>query len=190
MLGYGKIPELWKEGLAEVESLDFKYTTISLADVYDLSFKHALGLIGRNGGAIEGQTVRIKTQPPKAVPLEVGFEGHYPKERRPLDVGLNETTREAEFSFDGIGFAVNGEATKSSEDGPDVDFQAEMTIDREPAVISTLPTADRTRKPTLFWRYRLKPGQHRVLLKILNPSPDAEIHLADVVIYGPSTSSR
>ena len=190
MLGYEKIPESWKQGLAEVEPLDFKYTTISLAEVYDLSFKHALELVGRNGGVIEGEAVRIKIQKPKAVPLEVGFEGYYPKERRPLDVRLNDTAREAEFSFDGIGFAVNGEAVKSSEDGPDVDFQAEMTIDGEPALRSTLPTADRTRKPTLFWRFRLKPGQHRIRVKLLNPSAGAEIHLADVVIYGASTSSR
>jgi hypothetical protein len=57
-------------------------------------------------------------------------------------------------------------------------------------VKSILPTAERTRKPTLFWRYRLAPGQHRILFKILNPAPGAEIHLADVVIYGPSSSSR
>ena len=187
ILGYDKIPEPWKEGLAAVEPLDFNYTTSSLSEAYGLSFKHALEMIGRNGGVIEGETVRIKIQKPKAVPLEVGFEGHYPKERRLLDVRLNDTAREAEFSFDGIGFAVNGEAAKSSEDSPDVDFEVEMMIDGEPAVRSTLPTADRTRKPTLFWRYRLKPGQHRALFKILNPSPGAEIHLADVVIYGAPT---
>ena len=190
MLGYEKIPESWKQGLAAVEPLDFKYTTISLAETYDLSFKHALQMIVRNGGMIDGEKVQIQIRQPKAVPLEVGFEGHYPKERRPLDVRLNEKAREAEFSFDGIGFAVNGEAVKSSENGPDVDLKVEMTIDKEPAVLSILPTADRTRKPTLFWRYRLQPGQHRVRVKLLNFSAEAEIHLSDVVIYGPSTSSR
>ena len=190
MIGYGKIPESWGQGLAAVEPLDFKYTTISLAETYDLSFKHALQMIVRNGGVIDGEKVRIQIQQPKAVPLEVGFEGHYPKERRPLDVRLNEKAREAEFSFDGIGFAVNGEAVKSSENGPDADLKVEMTIDKEPAVLSTLPTADRTRRPTLFWCYRLKPGQHRVRIKLINSSAEAEIRLSDVVIYGPSTSSR
>jgi hypothetical protein len=147
-------------------------------------------MIVRNGGVIDGETVQIKIQQPKAVPLEVGFEGHYPKERRPLDVRLNEKAREAELSFDGIGFAVNGEAVKSSKDSPDADLKVEMTIDKEPAVRMILPTADRTRKPTLFWCYRLKPGQHRVLFKILNPSSGADIHLADVVIYGASTFSK
>ena len=58
-----------------------------------------------------------------------------------------------------------------------------MAIDGEPAARSMLPTADRTRKPTLFWRYRLKPGQHRVRIKLLNPSAGAEIRLSDVVVY-------
>ena len=45
MLGYKNIPAYWKQGLAEVEPIDFKYTTISLNDVYELSYKHALGMI-------------------------------------------------------------------------------------------------------------------------------------------------
>ena len=183
MIGYGNIPESWKQGLAAVEPLDFKYTTISLTEVYDLSFKHALELVRRNGGAIDGETVQIKVQRPKALPLEVSFEGHFPKERRTLDIRLNDTAGEAEFSFDGIGFAVNGEAVKPSEESPDVDLEVEMAIDGEPAARSILPTADRTRKPTLFWRYRLKPGQHRVRIKLLNPSAGAEIRLSDVVVY-------
>ena len=186
MIGYGKIPESWKQGLAPVEPMDFKYTTISLAETYDLSFQHALKVIVSNGGAIDGETVRIKTQPPKPVPLEVGFEGHYPKEKRPLNIRVNETAPEAEFSFDGIGFAVNGEAVRSGEQSPDVDLKVELKIDGEPAVMSTLPTADRTRKPTLFWRYRLKAGQHRIRIRWLNPAPGAELRLSDVVVYAAS----
>jgi len=190
IVGYENIPGLWKEGLPAIEPLDFQYTTISLSEVYGLSFKRALEVVAKNGGVVDGESVRIKVQKPSAVPLEVSFEGHFPKERRTLDIHLNETAREAEFSFDGIGFAVNGEAVKPSEESPDIDLWAELTVDGEPAVKSVLPTADLTRKPTLFWRYRLQPGQHRVVVKILNPVPDAEVHLADVVTYGSSTSSR
>jgi hypothetical protein len=190
MIGYGNIPASWKEGFSAVESLDFQYTSISLSEVYELSFKHALEVVGKNGGVVDGESARIRVQRPKAVPLEVSFEGHFPKERRMLDVRLNETAREGEFSFDGTGFVVNGEAVKLNEASLDVTLELEMAVDGEPAVKSILPTADRTRKPTLFWRYRLRPGQHRVLVKILNPAPGAEVHLADVVIYGASTSSR
>jgi hypothetical protein len=171
--------------LSQVEPLDFQYTTISLAEVYELSFRHALELVGRNGGAVDGESVQIKVQRPAAVPLEVSFEGHFPIERRRLDIRLNETSREAEFSFDGIGFAVNGEAVTPSEESPDVVLETEMTIDGGPPVRSVLPTADRIRKPTPFWGYRLPPVPHRIRIKLLNPSAGAELRLTGVVIYSP-----
>jgi hypothetical protein len=183
IIGYGRIPGSWKEGLPAVESLDFQYTTVSLAEVYELSLKHALEVIGRNGGSVDGDAVRIKVQKPVAVPLEVSFEGHLPKERRGLDVRLNEETWEAEFSFDGIGFAVNGEAVKPDEDSPDVVLEAEMTIDGGPAVKSILPTAERTRKPTPFWGYRLPAGPHRVRIRLLDPSAGAELSLTSLIVY-------
>jgi hypothetical protein len=185
VLGYGNIPGSWKEGLPAVESMDFQYTTVSLAEVYELSFNHALEVVKRNGGAVEGDSVRIPVQRPAAVPFEVSFEGHLPKERRTLDIRLNEQNREAEFSFDGIGFAVNGEAVKPGEDSPDVVLEAEMTVDGDPAVKSILPTADRIRKPTPFWSYRLPPGSHRVRIKLLNPAAGADLSLSSAVIYSP-----
>jgi len=190
MIGYANVPEAWKQGLSAVEARDFQYTTISLLEAYELSFKHALELVGRNGGVVDSESVRLKVQRPRAVPLEMSFEGHFPKERRTLDIHLNETAREAEFSFDGIGFAVNGGAVQPSEESPDVDLDVEMTVDEEPAVRSVLPTADRTRKPTPFWRYRLRPGQHRIRVKLLNASPGAELYLSDVVVYAASASLR
>jgi hypothetical protein len=186
VLGYGNIPGSWREGLPAVEALDFQYTTISLAEVYELSFKHALQVVRRNGGSVDGESVRIQVQKPTAVPLEVSFEGHLPKERRSLDIRLNEASGETEFSFDGIGFAVNGEAVKPDEDNPDVVLQAEMTVDGGPPVPSSLPTAERARKPTLFWGYRLPPGPHRVRIRLLNPSAGAELFLASVVVYASS----
>jgi hypothetical protein len=119
----------------------------------------------------------------------VSFEGHLPIERRPLDVRLNGTAAEAEFSFDGIGFAVNGETVKSSAEGPDADLEVEMVIDDKPAVKSILPTADRTRKPTPFWCYRLQPGPHSVRIKLLTPVPGIELRLSSVVVYAAGQAS-
>ncbi len=190
MLGYEKIPVDWRQGLADIEAVDFKYTEISLAEAYDLSFRQALEMIRRNGGTTEGESVRIKIQEPRVVPLEAGFEGHYPVERRRLDIMLDGASPEAEFTFEGIGFALNGAAVASDDDkvaapkANDVRVRMTTEIDGRPGETLDLPLNDRTRKPTLFWRYGLSPGPHRVRLKLQDLYPKMAVELAEVVVYG------
>ncbi len=183
IIGYEKIPESWRQGLAAVEELDFEDTSISLTDAYDLSFRHALEMIKKNGGEVGSKEVRIKVQKPGAGPLEAGFAGHYPKERRRLDICLNGETKEAEFHFEGIGFAVNGAVERVEDDVPDAVLELEVLLDGNPAEKIILPTEDRIRKPTPFWHYQLNPGEHRVRVRLLNPSPGLDLRLSDVVIY-------
>jgi len=59
-----------------------------------------------------------------------------------------------------------------------------VEIDGGPVETVKLPLDGRVRKPTLFWKYRLKPGKHAMRLKLLQPSPGAEVKLHDAVIYG------
>lgn len=190
MLGYSKIPDFWCQGLSEVENLDFKYTTISLAEAYGLTFKHALQMVKRNGGKVDGDKVEIRRQELRMVPLEVGFEGYYPKERRILDIRMNEKTREAGFAFEGLGFAVNGAAIKTSSGAEDSILEVEMEIDGKSAERSKLPTSHLIRKPTPFWRYQLKPGPHLIRWKLLTPTASAKLHLTDVVIYGDKSNVK
>ncbi|MFQ5823571.1 MAG: ADP-ribosylglycohydrolase family protein [bacterium] len=179
MKGYKNIPEFWKQGLAEVEPIDFKYTTISLNDAYELSFKHALELIKRNGGAVSDKEVTIKLQKPKTVPLEIAFEGHYPQKKMYLEKKL---TDETSFEFEGIGFAVTGGTKKVGE--VDYTFEVEMYIDGALVETATLPTKFTQRRFTPFWRYQLPMTQHEVRLKVLNPTDKAELNLDNVIIYG------
>src|ERR1700743_3486289 len=81
MLGYNKIPAYWKMGLKDAESIDFKYTTMSLNKVYDMGFKHALQNIQLNGGKVDGDKVTIITQMPKTVKFEQGFANMYPLQK-------------------------------------------------------------------------------------------------------------
>jgi hypothetical protein len=184
IIGYKNIPDYWRQGLSDVEPLDFKYTTISLNDVYDMSYRHALEVIKRNGGSVDGDEITIKLQEPKPVRLEVGFEGHYPVERRPLftekGMGL-EIKEERSLEFEGIGFAVTGSVKKSGEE--DYTFNVEMYIDDELVETSNLPSDYKSRKPTPFWRYQLKKGNHKVKFKVLNPSDKATLVLNDLIIY-------
>lgn len=177
--GYKNIPDFWKQGLAEVEAIDFKYTTISLNDAYELSFKHALQMIKRNGGKVSDDEVIIELQEPKTVPLEVAFEGHYPYKRINLDKVI---TGETAFQFEGIGFAVNGSARKKGE--ADYTFNVEMYIDGNLVETAKLPTNFNQRRFTPFWRYQLPMANHEVRLKVLNPTDMAELHLDNVIVYG------
>ena len=88
---------------------------------------------------------------------------------------------EASFEFEGIGFSVTGGTRKTDEE--DYTFKVEMYIDDKLVETSNLPTNYRKRKPTPFWKYQLPRGKHKVLLKILNPSDQAELFLGDLIIY-------
>ena len=179
MLGYSRIPAYWKQGLAEVEPMDFKYTTTSLNDVYGMGFKHALETVRRNGGRVDGQTVFIPEQKVQPVPLEIGFEGHFPAARKSLNLRFGDA---ASFEFEGIGFVVSGNAVKKGKD--DVVLKADLLIDGKSVEVSELPTRSTIRKATPFWRYRLQEGKHAVTVRILNPTDKAEIMLGDLVVYG------
>ena len=179
MLGYRRIPAGWTRGLAAVEGRDFAFTTLSLREAAELSFKHALEVITRSGGAAAGAEVAIPVRPIEPVRLERNFEGHFPSERRRINSVLE---NEYSFEFDGIGFALNGEVVKKAD--PKSVFSIEVEIDGRKADVVELPAEDLIRRETLFWKYRLAPGPHRVRLKLLDPRPGAAVSLSDLVVYG------
>ena len=179
MLGYQKIPAFWKQGLADVEPMKFKYANLSLNDAYDLSFKHALELIRRNGGEVSEDRVVVAVQPVVPVRVEQNFEGHFPVAEIPLRRRL---TDETTFAFEGIGFVVQGAVR--NEAGRDQVVVVEMYIDDRLAEAVELPTNTARRRYIPFWRYELAEGRHTVRLKVRNPSPDATISLERAVVYG------
>ncbi len=184
ILGYNKIPAYWKQGLAEAEDLDFKYTTMSLNDVYQMGMKHALEMIARNGGKTSGEDITISVQKPQAVRLEQSFEKHYPVEKRWINKDLQD---EFTFDFDGVGFVVMGEARplqQSSWDYKgDFAYQAELYIDGAKVESAKLPANFVGRRHELFWKYQLPKGKHSIKIKLLNTDPGFKLHLADIILY-------
>lgn len=179
LIGYSKIPAYWKQGLAEAETLDFKYTTMSLNEVYEIGYKHALQNIQQNGGTVKGENVTIKLQQPIPVRFEQSFKGHFPIERRSIGQNLKD---EFTFEFEGIGFAMRGESAKWN-DNSDYVTKAELYIDNVLAETSELPASFTIRKYDLFWKYKLPKGKHSVRIKLLNPSDAHPVRMDDVVIY-------
>ncbi len=182
MVGYDKIPAYWKMGLKEAEDIDFKYTTMSLNDVYQMGYKHALQVITKNGGKINGNTISIQAETALPVRLEQSFEGHFPVEKRSLNKNLeNEFT----FNFSGIGFVLKGEAlsSKVKDYKGDFYFTADLYVDGVKTETSKLPVWYTTRKLELFWKYQLSKGDHTVKVKLLNPSPDFELRMSEIIVY-------
>jgi ADP-ribosylglycohydrolase len=179
ILGYAKIPAYWKQGLSDVEAMPFEYAGLSLNDVYELSFKHALQVIRRNGGEAADDHVSVAVQPVAAVRVEQNFTGYFPVAEIPLHQTLKDETT---FSFEGVGFVIQGNAqAKGSQDEV---IAIDMTIDNRPAEAIELPTNFTRRRFTPFWKYELSDGKHTVRLKVRNPSGDASVALERAVVYG------
>ncbi|WP_077923102.1 ADP-ribosylglycohydrolase family protein [Spirosoma sp. 209] len=186
MLGYDNIPAYWKQGLKEAEDIDFKYTTLSLNDVYSIGMKHALQVIGRNGGKVDGETVSITLQTPKTVRLEQGFTGHFPLEKRPINKPLAD---EYTTTFNGIGYILSGEVrpkgqTASYQYESDFVAQMEVYIDGKKQETASLPASFTRRRYDLAWKYQLPAGKHTLRLKWLNPTPDVNLRLNNLLVFG------
>lgn len=179
MLGYAKIPAYWKQGLAEVESIDFSHTTISLNDVYDLSLKHALANIVRNGGQVADGQATLPVQRPVPVRREQNFEGHFPTAEILFDRPVRD---ELTFEFTGIGFALQGAAR--SDDGKDQELNGELWIDGKLVASVVLPTAFRTRRYVPFYRYELADGKHTVKIVLREPSKTRYLQANRAIVYG------
>jgi hypothetical protein len=180
VMGYEKIPAYWKMGLKEAESIDFKYTTMSLDDVYEIGLKHAIANIKANGGSEDANGVTLAAQTPVPVRFEKAFDGHYPTAKIPVRWSANKD--EIQFEFTGIGFVIRGDASRWDNFG-DYVFNTELYVDGKLVEKPQLPVSFTTRRYELAWRYQLPKGKHAVRLKILNPSKENEIRVGDVIVY-------
>jgi hypothetical protein len=189
MMGYENIPGSWKQGLDKVEGMDFKYTTISLDDTYEMSFRQALGMISRNGGDTGSDELRIPLQEPEAVPFERAFEGHFPVKTINLGWGGKRLKAGGEteyvFDFEGKGFVVRGEATKADGSMKESDLEVEIYVDGELYEETLMPTAFTKRKHEVSWKYNMPLGQHKVKVVLKNPKKGYGLHMSSVLIYGP-----
>jgi hypothetical protein len=188
MLTYSKIPDYWKQGLSNVEDINFKYTTISLNDVYKMGYNHAIQNIKRNGGTILNNDITIKLQKPVAVRYEKGFVNHFPVEILEIEENhrkLDEHNTEYSFEFKGVGFIVKGksEVDLKSKGNDDYNPEIEVFIDNVLAEKAILPTDFTKRRHEICWKYNLKAEKHIVKIRLINPKKDYIIWLDNILIY-------
>ncbi len=75
ILGYEKIPEIWKRHIPDIADKKFIYTDYSFNSVVERTLHYAEIIIVENGGSVEGDIFTIKIQEPKEPPLEQSFPG-------------------------------------------------------------------------------------------------------------------
>ena len=202
MTGYDSIPAFWLKPLQEIEPLDFEATTMSLAKAYDLSFKHAMEMISREGGSVEGDKIVIPFAAPVPVAFEQNFEKTYPVFRDRFDRSF---TDELIYEFTGNGYIFYGNLVKNSKIDknyidrvskrvgsevfglaePDDLYVAELEVYIDGNLDETvkMPMKNTSRRLEPDWRYQLAEGNHTVRLKWINPNPEYEIRINDIMIY-------
>lgn len=179
ILGYSNIPKYWMKGLKDAEDMNFKYTNISLNKVYEISNKHALYMIEKNGGKIEGDNVIINTQRPEAVRLEQNFEGMYPVDKKGF---YSVDKNPIEFEFEGTGFVLRGNAQRKHENAPYGELVAKLYIDDKEVETAEFPLNYKYRRHDLFWKYQLPFGNHKVRIEYTS-NDDYCLKTWDYIIY-------
>lgn len=174
--GYSSIPADWIEPLKKAEEIDFAYIPYSLNDTYSMSFAHALEMIKRNNGKVTDKDVTIKCQKPKSVRFEQSFPGLVPAERKPIKTVLADTYT---FESNCAGILINGYVKGNN----DYVAELEVTLDGQAPERFTMPVSYRKRRLDIYWNFEMKPGNHTITLRWLNPVEGAKINVVDAVLY-------
>lgn len=182
ILGYDQIPDYWKDPLKPVEDMDFKYTTMSLNDVYDIGTRHALELLKRNGAEISDTTVKIPFQEIKPVRVEQGFPGHFPKVRKAIRRELSADNPETTIQFSGKGYVLTGGVRKQTT-GDDTVLQVEISLDNGSPEQVNLPSAFARRRHEVAWKYNLEEQEHTLKIRLLTPREGFSVSLNDLLVY-------
>ena len=182
MLGYEKIPAYWKPAIEQVNDLKFPYTDLTLNQVYDLSYKHAVSLIIRNGGEEKDGIFTIKIQQPAVLPLEQSFEGMYPVKE--LLVRKDHLENPIKINFTGNGIVVLGNV-KSQCNVAQSDFVALLDIymDGQKTEQVRMPVDYIIRKYDIYHKYMLDNGEHQLEIRWVNPDTAFRIYFKSYVVY-------
>jgi hypothetical protein len=206
MLGYKRIPDEWKKGIDDIAEKKFNYTDFTFHTIVASTEKRAVALAQRNGGRVEGDTLVIKTQAPKAAELKIwddygspverigvedsrwAFKGNWQEKatrtkRTPIPSRISsEKGAEASITFEGTGAIVVGPYLPA---GGKADVYLDGKLDR---TVDVYPDEDHVKLSEAVWHaFGLTPGKHTVRLVVRGePFPGsrgANIQVEDMVVF-------
>lgn len=181
MLGYDKIPDAWKSGIATIADQKFQFTDYSFNSIVDSTIKRASKVITSVGGKVTDSEILVPVQPAKAPKLEqwnpgipdrfVQFnepawqwKGSWRDETQPKDnmdknkpgvtgKAANGAGAEAVLTFEGVAICVLGPMTQAG-------GRADVFLDGKKMDNIDAYVVERTFDYDLWRAYDLKPGKH------------------------------
>ena len=184
MLGYERIPDVWKAGIPPLADKKFAFTRYSFNEIVESTLRRAEKVIVAAGGQVTATEVVVPLQEPVAAPLEQWDGGAPVKLVHPVDgawkwtgawtKGKGESWgreyetresdgggREATLTFEGTGVAIVGEG---SQDGGRADVYLDGV--RAGEIDAWIP--ERTHDNDLWHVTGLAPGTHTVRIVTRN----------------------
>jgi hypothetical protein len=177
MIGYARIPDEWKSGIAKIADKKFEYTNYSFNTITESTVRRALKVIEMAGGKVTDAEVIIPQQEPKAWKLEQWNPGipdklikfddaawqwkgawaddTVGKDKKVIGKAAKSAGAEVALSFNGVAVALVGPL--SQEGG-----RADIYLDGKKARQLDAYIPERTHDDVLWHVYGLKPGAHTV----------------------------
>lgn len=199
MQGYSAIPERWKSGIPAIEDKKFQYTSSSLNDVCDSTFRRATLLVEKCGGKVTNDAIHVVVERPEPATLEQWSMG-IPHERishddpsftfsdewtevthrRTRHLAADAPGATMQLRFEGTAVALVGDCTPNG-------GRADVYLDGEKVQGIDAYAGWATRDNALWHAYDLAPGAHELRV-VLREDADArsegnQVMIATAVTY-------
>ncbi len=210
MLGYNRIPEVWKAGIPAIADTRFSFTQYSFNQIVASTQTRALKVVEGAGGKVSDTEIEIPVEEPQAPPLEQWdidaprikvefsepawmFKGKFDNGKLKLPWGeqlkfkeARTAGAEATLTFDGTGVAIVGLCTQEG-------GRADVFLHGEKAgeVDAWIPknTSDND-----YWHVSgLTAGKHSVRIVVRSDadarSTGKKIQIVRAIVYGPASGA-
>lgn len=202
MMGYEKIPDRWKSGIADIADKKFQFTDYSFNTIVDSTIQRTFKVVRSVGGKVTDAEITIPTQEPKAPKLEQWtpgvpyrlveandsawqWKGNWSDETQAKDyMARNQrgatgkiaggAGAEAVLTFEGRAICVLGPMTQEG-------GRADVWLDGKKQDFIDAYVVERTFDFDLWRAYDLKPGKHTLRI-VARDDADARSKGKNVVI--------
>ncbi len=172
MVGYERIPEIFRAHLPALADRKFSFTDYSFNDIVRSTEARALAAIRKAGGRVTDTEVLVPVQTPKAPRLEQWSPG-LPDRRLPItdpawswkggwttESGARTSASvgdEVTLTFEGVAVAILGTLDQAG-------GRADVYLDGRKVAVADAYIVERTHDNSLWHTYGLAPGRHTVRL--------------------------